>query len=137
MWLSPPHAHGLALACQELRDGYAAAVHELAICSAIAQIVERTAAGRRVACVRVDIGHLRQVVPDALSHSWEMVVFATPLEGAALEIRDVPAVIECRACGERSELTEPVFRCMACGSAETDVLTGNEMLVTSVDVARP
>lgn len=111
-------------------------MHELAICSAIAQIVERTAAGRRVACVRVDIGHLRQVVPDALSHSWEMVVFATSLEGAALEIHDVPAVIECRACGTRTELTEPVFRCSACGSAETDVLTGNEMLVTSVDVAR-
>ena len=32
-----------ALACQGSRHGYAAAVHELAICSAIAEIVERNA----------------------------------------------------------------------------------------------
>jgi hydrogenase nickel incorporation protein HypA/HybF len=115
---------------------YASGVHELSICSAIAQIVERTAAGRRVERVRVDVGHLHQVVPDTLSHSWEMVVFATALEGSVLDISYIPAVIECRACGRRTQLAEPLFRCGECGSTETDVVTGNEMLVSSLDVAR-
>ena len=76
-------------------------MHELSICSAITQIAVRTAAGRKVERVRVDIGRLRQVVPATLAHSWEMVVFATPLEGAELEVREVPAVIVCGACGHR------------------------------------
>lgn len=111
-------------------------MHELAICSAIARIAERTASGRRVERVRVDVGHLRQVVPDTLSFSWEMVVFATPLEGAVLDVNEVPAVIECRACGHRTELVDPVFRCSACGSTTTEVITGNELLVTSLELAR-
>jgi hydrogenase nickel incorporation protein HypA/HybF len=109
-------------------------VHELSICSAIVGIVERAAAGRRVERVRVDVGHLHQVVPDTLSHSWEMVVFATPLEGSVLEINYIAAVIECRMCGHHSELSEPVFRCDACDSTETDVVAGNEMRVASLDV---
>ena len=110
-------------------------MHELAICTAIAKIVDRTAAGRPVERVRIDVGYLHQVVPDTLIHSWEMVVFATPLAGSVLEINHIAAVIECRTCGARTELTEPIFRCGGCNSFETDVIAGNEMLVTSLDVA--
>jgi len=109
-------------------------VHELSICTAIAKIAHQAAAGRPVECVRVDIGHLRQVVPDTLRHSWEMVVFGTPLDSVPLEVREVPAVIECRACGERTELDDPIFRCGRCGSIATDVVSGNELLVTSLDL---
>jgi hydrogenase nickel incorporation protein HypA/HybF len=109
-------------------------VHELSICTAIAKIAHQAAAGRPVERVRVDIGHLRQVVPETLSHSWEMVVFGTPFEGVPLEVRAVPAVIECRECEARTELDEPVFRCAACGSIQTTVVSGDELLVTSLDL---
>ena len=72
-------------------------MHELSICTAIAKIAHQAAAGRTVERVRVDIGHLRQVVPDTLRHSWEMVVFGTPLDSVPLEVREVAAVIECRS----------------------------------------
>jgi hydrogenase nickel incorporation protein HypA/HybF len=110
-------------------------VHELSICTAIAQIADRAAAGRPVERVRVDIGHLRQVVPDTLSHSWEMVVFGTPFDGVALDVREVPAVIECRQCGYHTELDDPIFRCGACGSADTTVVSGDELYVTSIDIS--
>lgn len=109
-------------------------MHELSICSAIAKIAHDVAAGRPVERVRVDVGHLRQVVPETLSHSWEMVVFGTPLDGVPLEVREVPAIIECRQCKSRTRLEDPIFRCEACGSTETDVISGNELLVTSLDV---
>jgi hydrogenase nickel incorporation protein HypA/HybF len=109
-------------------------VHELSICTAIAKIAHQAAAGRPVERVRVDIGHLRQVVPDTLRHSWDMVVFGTPFDGVPLEVREVPAVIECRLCGTHTQLDDPIFRCAACGSTETDVVTGNELFVTSLDL---
>ena len=42
-------------------------MHELSIAEAIVRIADTHAAGRRVMCVEVEIGHLRQVVPSALS----------------------------------------------------------------------
>jgi hydrogenase nickel incorporation protein HypA/HybF len=109
-------------------------VHELSICTAIAKIAHQAAAGRPVERVRVDIGHLRQVVPDTLRHSWDMVVFGTPFDGVPLEVREVPAVIECRRCGIHTQLDDPIFRCGACGSTETDVVSGDELFVTSLDL---
>lgn len=109
-------------------------MHELSICTSIAKIAHQAADGRPVERVRVDIGHLRQVVPDTLSHSWEMVVFGTPLEGVPLDVREVDAVIECRDCGAMTELEQPIFRCAMCESIDTIVVSGNELLVTSLDL---
>ena len=109
-------------------------VHELSICTSIAKIATEAAAGRPVERVRVDVGHLRQVVPDTLRHSWEMVVFDTSLDGAELEVREIPAVIECGCCGSQTRLDEPIFRCGTCASTDTKVVSGDELFVTSLDV---
>ena len=109
-------------------------MHELSICTAIAKIAHDAAAGRTVARVRVDVGHLRQVVPDTLVHSWEMVVFESELAGAELDVRYVPAVIECRACGAHTELEHLVVRCARCDGTDTTVVSGDELMVTSLDL---
>ena len=109
-------------------------MHEVSICTAIAKIAHQAAAGRSVERVRVDVGYLRQAVPDTLRHCWEMVVFGTPLDGVPLEVSQIPAVIQCRPCGARTQLDEPICRCDQCGSTDTDVVNGNELSVTSLDL---
>lgn len=79
-------------------------MHELALAEAIAAIAEEHAGGRRVAKVEVEIGHLRQVVPTALTFAFELVTQGTPIEGAELEIKDVPARVACRSCKADSRL---------------------------------
>jgi hydrogenase nickel incorporation protein HypA/HybF len=111
-----------------------AAVHELSICRAIAGIVADKAAGRPVERVRVDVGHLRQVVPETLIYSWDIAVHDSPLDGAVLDVNHVPAVLECVACEATSELTVPVFRCATCGSTDTKVVSGDELMITSFDL---
>ena len=128
------HRPGLFLSGSHSGVNRLVVVHELAICTAIAKIAHQTAAGRPVERVRVDIGHLRQVVPDTLRHSWEMVVFGTELDSVPLEVREVPAIIECRDCGARTELDLPILRCGQCDSTAIDVVSGDELLVTSLDV---
>lgn len=108
-------------------------MHELSICTSIARIVDQHADGHPVACVHLRVGHLRQVVPDTLRFSWDVVVEGTALAGSVLDIDHVPAVIECRACTTRTALSSPVFRC-ACGSTDVAVVSGDELLVTSLDL---
>lgn len=109
-------------------------MHELSICSSIAAIATEHAAGRPVERVVLDVGYLRQVVPDTLLYSWELVVAGTPLAGAALVVNHIPAVIECRTCGIATTIELPVFRC-PCGSTDTEVTAGEELLVRSLDIS--
>jgi hydrogenase nickel incorporation protein HypA/HybF len=109
-------------------------MHELSICSSIADIVGRHASGRRVERVLLDVGSLRQVVPDTLRYSWEIVVQGTDLDGSTLVIEQIPAVLACRSCGTETTVTVPVFRC-PCGSTDVDVVRGRELLVRTLEFA--
>ncbi len=110
------------------------AMHELSICSAIASTAARHADGRTVSQVKVQIGHLRQVVPDALQFSWEVVSSTSDLKDAELVIEQVPAVVECHGCGERTTLDMPVLACGTCGGFDVKLLSGEELLVVSIDL---
>jgi len=109
-------------------------VHELSIASALADIALRHADGRRVTAVEVSVGRLRQVVPSALEFAFELVAKDTPLEGARLELRDVPAAGRCRGCGAESRLDGFPFACTACGELDIEVTAGDELTVDAIEV---
>jgi hydrogenase nickel incorporation protein HypA/HybF len=109
-------------------------MHELSIADSIVRIAERHANGRRVSAVEVRVGALRQVVPSALSFAFELVAQGTPVEGAVLELAEVPAVVACRACGGESEVEGFPLACRACKSLDVDVLAGEDLLVESLEV---
>jgi hydrogenase nickel incorporation protein HypA/HybF len=110
-------------------------MHELAVGQAIVDKVSARAGSRAVHQVTVRIGHLTQVVPDALQFAWQMLTEGTPLEGCLLEIEHVPAVVVCGQCGERTELDWPVLACATCGTADVALVSGEELLVATMDVA--
>jgi hydrogenase nickel incorporation protein HypA/HybF len=112
-------------------------MHELALAEAIVETVRRHAAGREVARVAVRIGHLRQVVPDALTFSWEMLTAGTVLAECRLEIDHVPAVIVCHECGTTATLDLPILMCPSCETANVALVSGEEFLVSTMDVAAP
>ena len=61
-------------------------MHELAITQSVVDMVVERMAGRRVAVVRVRVGELSGVVPDAMVFCYELVTAGTDLEGSRLEI---------------------------------------------------
>ncbi len=109
-------------------------MHELAIAESVVQIANRHASGRRVTKVRLKVGHLRQVVPSALSFSFELVAEGTPVEGADLELEDVPATGLCRDCGTESRLKSFPLQCEACGGFDLELLEGEELYVESLEL---
>ena len=98
-------------------------------------ILTERAAGRTITRVTVQIGHLRQVVPDALSFAWEMLREQTAtFSGSTLEIDHVPATISCPACATVTTLTDAVLLCPGCGSADVVIETGEEFMLVSFEM---
>jgi hydrogenase nickel incorporation protein HypA/HybF len=110
-------------------------VHELSICGSIADIVTRRAAGRAVKVINVRVGQLRQVVPDTLVYCWELVSADTPLAGSRISVEAVPARIRCRSCDQVTDVgAVPVFACGGCGGFDAEVVSGEELLITSLEL---
>ena len=84
--------------------------------------------------MRLDVGKLSGVVPDALAFCFDLVAAGTPLEGAGLEISEPPGRAHCRRCDAEFGLDSPILLC-GCGSADVDVLAGQELRIRSVEVA--
>jgi hydrogenase nickel incorporation protein HypA/HybF len=122
--------------CQFARPALTCAVvHELSVCQAIADHVARHASGRKVSRVDVRIGHLRQVVPDALQFGWLVLTDGTELDGCQLGVDHVPATVDCDVCGATSTLDIPVLACASCGSPSVVLVTGEEFQVVSLELA--
>jgi hydrogenase nickel incorporation protein HypA/HybF len=109
-------------------------VHELSLAEAIVAIARDHAGARRVVGVDVRVGHLRQVVPDALAFAFELVASGTSLDGAELRVEHVAARLACAGCDAVTEATGFPLRCASCGSADVDVVAGDELYVESIEV---
>jgi len=109
-------------------------LHELAIADSVVQIASRHAAGRQVTKVYLKVGHLRQVVPSALAFGFELVAQGTPVEGADLEIEEVPVRGKCRECGAESWPKAFPLQCGACGGLDLLILEGEELYVESLEL---
>ncbi|WP_059021094.1 hydrogenase maturation nickel metallochaperone HypA [Mycobacterium sp. M26] len=111
-------------------------MHELSLCQAIAGVVRPYAKDRRIDVVHVQIGALRQVVPESLTFCWSMVREHESMPGAELDLEFVTAAVHCRGCDRQSEITSRwSVSCPQCNSADVEVVRGNEFLVTSLDVS--
>ncbi|MDP3950181.1 hydrogenase maturation nickel metallochaperone HypA [Microbacterium sp.] len=110
-------------------------MHELSLCNSIHTIVDRAAGGRPVATVHLQIGRFRQVVPDTLSYCWSMVSADSSLAGSQLAIEHIAVRLHCSACGaETSPAGDLVLVCGTCGSGDVSMLTGEEFMITSLDL---
>jgi hydrogenase nickel incorporation protein HypA/HybF len=110
-------------------------MHELALCQSVYGIADRARDGRPVAVVHLRVGALRQVVPGTLTYCWGVVTDTTPLEGSLLDVEAVPGTLACRSCGATTVLADRfVIACGACAGADVDVVRGEELMVTSLDL---
>ena len=108
-------------------------MHELAIMESVVEMVVERTAGRRVAVVHVQVGKLSGVVPDALAFCYELVTAGTSLQDSRLEIDHTDGSGHCRTCDLDFELDQLLLLC-PCGSADVQIVTGRELLVTSVEM---
>ena len=109
-------------------------MHELSLCGAIADITTRRAEGRPVGVIHLQVGQLRQVVPDSLLFCWTMITEGTDLDGAVLDLDPIPARLRCLPCDVEFTLpSPPAFVCPHCGGLSVAVVAGEEFDVTELE----
>ena len=109
-------------------------MHELGMCEAIVDAVERRAAGRRVCAFTVRVGTLHRVVEPAMDQAFLMASAGTVAEGATLELVVVPVRATCGSCGLTAESADPPVACAGCGSTDVELSGGDELVLESIEV---
>ena len=113
-------------------------MHELSIALSIVEMAEdecQRNGGLRVTNVHLRLGALAGVVKSALLSSYELVCEQSSLNGSRLLIEDVPGVVFCPACNAKRPVSgSEWFRCSVCGSLASEIVSGKELEVVSLEV---
>jgi hydrogenase nickel incorporation protein HypA/HybF len=109
-------------------------VHELGLSEAIVDAVERRAAGRRVAAVRVRVGSAHAMDDRALGEAFRLAAAGTVAEGAEIEIVLDPLRVRCNACGNEVDGGDArlLVACRRCGGVDVEVRGGDDVTLESV-----
>ncbi len=107
-------------------------MHELSITRSVVAIAIEHARGCKVLRVKLEIGRLSAVMPEAVKFCFDVVSRGTAVEGAALEIFEVAGRGRCSICGSEVVLEQPIGRC-ACGGP-LDLIAGSELSVKELEV---
>lgn len=113
-------------------------MHETAIAEGlVGELLRLRAEGTwsgRLVRVRLRVGKLTAVVPEALSFCFDAIVQGGDLEGIALDLEEVPVRGLCLDCGSASEFEALGFLCASCGSPRVQITAGRELLIDSLEV---
>lgn len=112
-------------------------MHELSIMqsalnAALAQA--REAGATRVHEIRLRIGALSGVVPEALEFAFEALVPGTLAEHAKLAIDHVPARFWCAACSREFQSDDMFAECPGCQTLSGELRGGREMELASLEI---
>src|SRR5512140_825389 len=112
-------------------------MHELSIMdSALTLALEQAkeAGATRVHVVRLRIGALSGVVPEALQFAFEALAPGTAAEGGQLAIEPVPARFWCAACAREFQSDDMFAECPDCHRPSGELRAGREMEVASLEI---
>ena len=108
-------------------------MHEFGLCDGIVEAVQRRAAGRPVARVRVRVGTLHRVVEAAFQQAFAHAAEGTEAEHAAVELVVIPVSATCLGCGDVVEANDIIAVCPKCGGTNLDFTAGEELILESIE----
>lgn len=113
-------------------------MHEMGIAMQVIEIATASIPAdmkdARVEAVNLKVGKLASVVPESLRFCFQVASQETPLEGALLNIEEIPVTARCKDCHHEWNIYSPVFLCESCGSGAVDVISGQELEIISIEI---
>ncbi|MDR3514660.1 MAG: hydrogenase maturation nickel metallochaperone HypA [Azospirillaceae bacterium] len=112
-------------------------MHEMALCQRIIEIVDETARSQgfsRIVSVRLEIGALSSVEPEAIAFGFDVASRNTAAEGCRLRIDRPPGQAYCIDCGDSTVIASRSDPCPRCGGYQLLVTGGEELRVMELEV---
>ena len=113
-------------------------MHEVSIMAeALRMAVDaaKSAGASRVLKLRLRIGSLSGVVPEAMRFAFDVVSHETMAEGASLEIELVPATCWCATCLAEFECADFFNECPRCHNISGGLRRGRELEIADVEIS--
>ncbi len=114
-------------------------MHELALCHALMRQLDeivRQQEAARITKVVLRIGPLAGVEPELLRHAYPLASAGSAAAEAELIMQPMPIRVHCTQCGAESEAEINRLLCGECGGYHTQVISGDEMLLASVELEK-
>lgn len=114
-------------------------MHELAICQSLMEQVESIAHERdakRVTSITIGMGPLSGVEFQLLKNAYPIASAGTVAEDAELVIEHLPIRVRCNQCGSESDALPNKLTCKQCGDWRTTLISGDEMMLMSVELEK-
>ena len=112
-------------------------MHELSVCNALIEQVQAVASDHNAVQVHkivLRIGPLSGIEAKLLKHAYPLAAAGTIAENASLVIESLPVKVKCSQCGAESDVQANRLLCSACGDFRTNLISGDEMLLASVEI---
>lgn len=112
-------------------------MHELSVCLALLDEVERVARAANAATVRsltVRVGPLSGVETGLLRRAFEVARCGSIAQAAALHVEVSGVRVRCLACEAESDAVANCLLCARCGTYRTRVIEGEELILTAVEM---
>lgn len=113
-------------------------MHELSICNALMQQVERVAHEHNADSVErivLRVGPLSGVEGPLLQRAWPLASAGTLAAEAELVIESIPVTVRCTRCDAISDVVANRLLCASCGDFRTRVVSGDEMLLANLELS--
>ena len=95
----------------------------------------QSAGASRVLKLRLRIGTLSGVVPDAMRFAFDVVCHGTMAESASLEIEAVPAACWCATCQTEFACDSFFNECPRCHNPSGELRRGREIEIADVEIS--
>ncbi len=112
-------------------------MHEMSIVQGLIAIIKEEMAknrATRLRAIKVQIGEMSGILPDALKTCFEIVKAGNDMNGAVLNMDISPLMGYCRKCNKEFKIIEYNFSCLECNSSEIDIISGREMSIVEIEV---
>ncbi|MDP3635844.1 MAG: hydrogenase maturation nickel metallochaperone HypA [Azonexus sp.] len=114
-------------------------MHELSLCmNLVDQLTDlaRHHGARSVARIELQIGTLSGIEAKLLENAFPFASAGSVAEAAVLHTEIVPPRIKCRNCDQQAEAAPNRLVCDSCGSFDTELLSGQDLILSRVELVR-
>lgn len=112
-------------------------MHEFGLMQSVLNNAEssaREAGAKKVTEIRLVIGEMREIVPDAMDFAFEALAADTLCEKALLKMTMVRPRSRCTKCNHEFEHERFARGCPKCDSLATELICGKELYIDAIEV---